>query len=51
MKKLIISEKPSVAREFSKVLKEIGTNNNGYIESQNYVVTWCVRTFSYYELS
>ena len=51
MKKLIISEKPSVAREFSRVLKENMVNNNGYIESQNYVVTWCVRTFSYYELS
>ena len=42
MKKLIISEKPSVAREFAKVLNINGTNNNGYIESSDYVVTWCV---------
>ena len=41
-KKVIIAEKPSVAREFAKVLKINGTNNNGYIESSDYIVTWCV---------
>ncbi len=41
-KKVIIAEKPSVAREFAKVLKINGTNNNGYIESNDYIVTWCV---------
>ncbi len=41
-KKVIIAEKPSVAREFAKVLKVNGTNNNGYIESNEYIVTWCV---------
>ncbi|MDO4283485.1 MAG: DNA topoisomerase [Clostridia bacterium] len=41
-KKVIIAEKPSVAREFAKVLKINGTNNNGYIESNEYIVTWCV---------
>ena len=29
-KKVIIAEKPSVAREFAKVLKINGKNNNGY---------------------
>ena len=42
MKKVIITEKPSVAREFAKVLKINGKNNNGYIESNEYIVTWCV---------
>ncbi len=41
-KKVIIAEKPSVAREFAKVLKVNGKNNNGYIESQDYIVTWCI---------
>ena len=42
MKKVIITEKPSVAREFAKILKINGKNNNGYIESDEYIVTWCV---------
>lgn len=41
-KKVIIAEKPSVAREFAKVLKINGKNNNGFIESEEYIVTWCV---------
>ncbi|MEG2348461.1 MAG: DNA topoisomerase [Clostridia bacterium] len=41
-KKVIIAEKPSVAREFAKVLKINGKNNDGYIESDEYIVTWCV---------
>ena len=41
-KKVIIAEKPSVAREFAKVLKVNGQNKNGYIESEDYIVTWCV---------
>ena len=41
-KKLLIAEKPSVATEFAKVLKVNGTRKNGYIESEEYVVTWCV---------
>lgn len=41
-KKVIIAEKPSVAREFAKVLKINGKNNNGFIESDDYIVTWCV---------
>lgn len=41
-KKVIIAEKPSVAREFAKVLNINGKNNNGYIEAEGYIVTWCV---------
>lgn len=41
-KRVIIAEKPSVAKEFAKVLKVTGVNKNGYIESDNYIVTWCV---------
>ena len=41
-KKLLIAEKPSVATEFAKVLKMNGTKRNGYIESDDYIVTWCV---------
>ncbi|MCR4567677.1 MAG: topoisomerase C-terminal repeat-containing protein [Pseudobutyrivibrio sp.] len=39
-KKLIITEKPSVARDFARVLKVSG-NQNGYIENNEYVVSWC----------
>lgn len=41
-KKLIITEKPSVAREFASALKESMKKYNGYMESDNYVITWCV---------
>lgn len=40
-KSLIITEKPSVAREFAQVLKVSG-RQDGYIENQDYVITWCV---------
>ena len=40
-KSLIITEKPSVAREFAMVLKVNG-RQDGYIENQDYVITWCV---------
>jgi len=52
-KKLLIAEKPSVATEFAKVLKVNGTKKNGYIESEDYIVTWCVGhlvTMSYPEV-
>lgn len=39
-KKLIITEKPSVARDFARVLNVTG-NNNGYIENNEYVISWC----------
>ena len=41
-KKVIITEKPSVAREFAKALNINGKNQNGYIESETCIVTWCV---------
>lgn len=42
MKSLFITEKPSVAREFAKALKLNTANKDGYMESQNTVITWCV---------
>ena len=41
-KKILITEKPSVAMEFAKVLKINGTRKDGYLESENWIVTWCV---------
>ena len=41
-KDLFIAEKPSVAREFAKALKYRMTNRDGYMESEEAVVTWCV---------
>ncbi len=41
-KHLIITEKPSVAREFAKALKENMRQQNGYMESEQYIITWCV---------
>lgn len=41
-KYLFIAEKPSVAKEFAKALKVTGNQSNGYMESEKYVVTWCV---------
>ncbi len=41
-KSLIITEKPSVAREFAKALGENTVNRDGYMESENYIITWCV---------
>ncbi len=40
-KKLIITEKPSVARDFARVLNVSG-NQKGYIENDQYVISWCV---------
>ena len=42
MKSLFIAEKPSVAQEFAKALKENMRRGDGYLESDSYVVTWCV---------
>lgn len=41
-KDLFIAEKPSVAREFAKTLGVSGNGGAGYLESEKYVVTWCV---------
>ncbi|MDE7324072.1 MAG: topoisomerase C-terminal repeat-containing protein [Lachnospiraceae bacterium] len=40
-KKLIITEKPSVAQDYAKVFQVSG-KHNGYIENATYVITWCV---------
>lgn len=40
-KKLIITEKPSVARDFARVLNVSG-KGNGLIENNEFVITWCV---------
>ena len=40
-KTLIITEKPSVAREYAKILNVKG-NGNGLIENDKYCITWCV---------
>ncbi|MCF0206487.1 MAG: type IA DNA topoisomerase, partial [Bacteroidales bacterium] len=52
-KNLFIAEKPSVAQEFSKALKESMVRQNGYLEGGNSIVTWCVGhlvTMSYPEV-
>lgn len=41
-KSLYIAEKPSVATEFAKALKISGKKQDGYIESEEAIVTWCV---------
>jgi len=50
---LYIAEKPSVAQEFAKALKEDFKRRDGYMESQSAIVTWCVGhlvTMSYPEV-
>lgn len=42
MKKLLITEKPSVAMEFAKALKVNTNRKNGYLESEEWIITWCV---------
>ncbi len=52
-KALYIAEKPSVAREFAKALKLNLKNHDGYMESPEAIVTWCVGhlvTMSYPEV-
>ena len=41
-KALFVAEKPSVAMDFVKLLKVDGKRNNGFIESEKAVFTWCV---------
>ena len=41
-KKLLITEKPSVAMEFAKALKINANRKNGYLESNDWIITWCV---------
>ena len=41
-KKVLITEKPSVAMEFAKALKINANRKNGYLESDEWIITWCV---------
>lgn len=41
-KNLFIAEKPSVAREFARALQLNTSNRDGYMESDDAIVTWCV---------
>ena len=41
-KSLYIAEKPSVAQQFAAALNVNGRRADGYIESENAVITWCV---------
>ncbi|MCR5675849.1 MAG: type IA DNA topoisomerase [Lachnospiraceae bacterium] len=41
-KKLFIAEKPSVARQFASALGYRMRNGDGFMESEEAVVTWCV---------
>ncbi|MBR6094231.1 MAG: type IA DNA topoisomerase [Lachnospiraceae bacterium] len=41
-KTVLIAEKPSVAKEFAKVLGEKLNNHDGYLEGERFIVTWCV---------
>ncbi|MBQ4463626.1 MAG: type IA DNA topoisomerase, partial [Eubacterium sp.] len=52
-KRLFIAEKPSVAKEFARVMGVSGAGRDGYLESEDTVVTWCVGhlvTMSYPEV-
>ncbi len=52
-KSLYIAEKPSVAQEFAKALHINGKRQDGFLESEDSVVTWCVGhlvTMSYPEV-
>lgn len=42
MKKIIIAEKPSVAKEYAKVLGVSGGGQDGYLENSEWIVTWTV---------
>ena len=51
--KLLITEKPSVAREFAKYLNVNSKNLNGYMEGNGWIITWCyghLVTMSYPEV-
>lgn len=41
MKSVIITEKPSVAQDFAKILNVSG-KHDGYIENDEWIITWCV---------
>ena len=52
-KSVFIAEKPSVAQEFAKALHVDFKRRDGFLESEQYIVTWCVGhlvTMSYPEV-
>lgn len=53
MKKIIVTEKPSVARTFAQVLGVTEKAAKGYYENDEWIITWCVGhlvTMSYPEV-
>ncbi len=42
MKTLILTEKPSVARDFAVALGALGKGQDGFIENDQYVITWAI---------
>ncbi|MGN1327053.1 MAG: DNA topoisomerase, partial [Clostridia bacterium] len=40
-KNLLITEKPSVAMEFAKVLQVNAPKKDGYLENESWIITWC----------
>lgn len=52
-KRVFIAEKPSVAQEFARILKVNARRGDGFLESEDTIVTWCVGhlvTMSYPEV-
>lgn len=52
-KRLFIAEKPSVAQEFARIMDVNARRGDGYLESEDTIVTWCVGhlvTMSYPEV-
>ncbi|MGN1299738.1 MAG: toprim domain-containing protein, partial [Clostridia bacterium] len=41
-KNILITEKPSVAMEFAKVLNINTSRKDGYLEANEWIITWCV---------
>ena len=41
-KSIIVTEKPSVARTYAKVVGVSGSKTDGYIENDKWIITWCV---------
>ncbi|SHJ04778.1 DNA topoisomerase III [Parasporobacterium paucivorans] len=41
-KTLFIAEKPSVATEFAKALRVNASKKDGFMESEEFILTWCV---------
>lgn len=42
LKNILITEKPSVAMQFATAMKIKTNRKDGYLESENWIITWCV---------